>query len=90
MLFNMGMGLCCRADDPHPTSFILFAYILINVIFTALAFPVLVPPTPILMLGQGWLCWCLQDHPHAPKATANAWLPFLCQRNPDHLPFITA
>ncbi|XP_071594658.1 uncharacterized protein [Heliangelus exortis] len=34
VLFNVGMGPCCRADAPHPTSFMLFAYISINAIST--------------------------------------------------------
>ena len=42
--FDMGTGPCCGADAPHPTSFMLFACILINAIFTAGAFLILVPP----------------------------------------------
>lgn len=41
--FNVGTGPCCGADAPCPTSFMLFPYILINAVFTAGAFPVLVP-----------------------------------------------
>lgn len=83
MPFDVGRGQCCGADAPHPTSFMLFMYNLINAVFTAGAFPILVPPSPDAgaLLGA----W---DHPHAPKA--NIRLLFLCQSNPDHLPFITA
>lgn len=42
--FDVGMGLFCRADVPHPTTFNLFPSILINALFTAGASPILVSP----------------------------------------------
>lgn len=77
-----GTGPCCGADVPHPRNFILFAYILINAVFTAGAFPPCSPHLNGVALLRVW------NHPHMPKCSSNH--PFLQQRNnPDHLPFIT-